>query len=68
MVNGTCNTNKLKMPLLIKVGITNFNKIFPLAYSYCLGEIIKSYDFFFETLREEIFFNDILNLTIIIRD
>jgi hypothetical protein len=68
VVDGTYNINKLRMPLLIKVGITNSNKTFPLAYSYCPGETTKSYDFFFEILGEEVFFNDILDPTIIIGD
>src|SRR5438045_2382231 len=65
VVDSTCNTNKLRMPLLIGVGITNSNKIFPLAYSYYSGEIVESYNFFFKVLGEEVFFNDILNLAVI---
>jgi hypothetical protein len=56
------------MPLLIKIGITNSNKIFSLAYNYYPEETTKSYNFFFEVLGEEIFFNDILNPAIIIED
>jgi MULE transposase domain len=68
MVDGTFNTNKLRMLLLIGVGITNSNKIFPLDYSYCPGETVESYDFFFETLREEVFFDDILGPAVIMGD
>ena len=56
------------MPLFIKIGITNSNKIFPLAYNYYPREIIKLYDFFFKIFSEEVFFNDILNSIIIIGD
>ena len=68
VVDSTCNTNKLRMPLLIGVGITNSNKTFPLAYSYCPGETAESYDFFFEVLGEEVFFNDILDPAVIMGD
>jgi hypothetical protein len=68
VVDGTCNTNKLRMPLLIGVGITNSNKTFPLAYSYCPGETAESYDFFFEILGEEVFFDDILDPAVVMGD
>jgi hypothetical protein len=56
------------MPLLVSVGIINSGKTFPQAYSYCPGEIIKSYEFFFKVLREEVFVDDILNPAVIMRD
>ena len=68
IINNTYNTNKLRIPLLIGVRITNSNKTFPLAYSYYPGETAESYDFFFEILGKEVFFNDILNPTIVIRN
>jgi hypothetical protein len=46
VVDGTFNTNKLRLPLLIGVGITNSGKTFPCASSYCPGETAESYDFF----------------------
>jgi MULE transposase domain len=54
IVNGTFNTNKLRLPLLINIGITNSGKTFPYASSYYLGETAESYNFFFQTLRQEI--------------
>jgi hypothetical protein len=53
VVDDTFNTNKLRLPLLIGVGITNSGKTFPCASSYCPGETAESYDFFFQILREE---------------
>src|SRR5437016_3954054 len=53
VVDGTFNTNKLRLPLLVRVDITNSGKTFPCASSYCPGETTESYDFFFQTLREE---------------
>jgi hypothetical protein len=49
--DGTCKTNKLRMPLLVSVEMTKSGKTFPLAYSYCPGETAESFDFFFETLE-----------------
>ena len=43
------------MPLLVGISITNTNKTFPVALSYYPRETAKSYNFFFETLRKEIF-------------
>ena len=55
VVDGTFNTNKLRLPLLTSIGITNTGKSFPIALSYCPGETAASYDFFFESLRSEVF-------------
>ena len=54
IIDDTFNTNKLRLPLLINVGIINSSKTFPCASSYCPGETAESYDFFFQTLRQEI--------------
>jgi hypothetical protein len=37
IVDGTYNTNKLRMPLLVGIGITNLSKTFPLTLNYCPG-------------------------------
>jgi MULE transposase domain len=67
IVNSTFNTNKLRLPFLIGVGITNNGKTFPYALSYCPGETAKSYNFFFQTLRQEIWI-DCYKPIIILRD
>ena len=67
VVDGIFNTNKLRLPLFINIDITNSGKIFPCALSYCLGETAESYDFFFQTLREEMWV-DYYKPTIILRD
>ena len=56
------------MPLLTGISITNTNKTFPVALSYCPGETAKSYNFFFETLRNEIFVEDIIEPGVVIGD
>ena len=50
------------------ISITNTNKTFPIALSYCPGETTKSYNFFFETLRSEIFVDDIVKPGVIMGD
>jgi len=52
IVDGTFNTNSLRSPLLLAVGITNFEKTFPVAFSYCPSENKESYDFF-QSLKSE---------------
>jgi hypothetical protein len=51
VVDGTFNTNSLRLPLLIAVGITNSGKTFPVAFSYCPSGSKESYDFFFQSLK-----------------
>ena len=63
VVDGACNTNKLRMPLPAEVGITNSNETFPSAYSYCPGP----YDFL-EILGEEVFLDDTLDPAVIMGD
>jgi len=53
VVDSTFNTNKLRLPLLIGVGITNSGETFLYASSYCPGKTAESFDFFFQILREE---------------
>jgi len=55
IVDGTFNTNQLRLPLLVAVGITNEGRTFPIAFSFCPGETTESYNFFFESIRSEIF-------------
>jgi MULE transposase domain len=35
IIDGTFNTNELRLPLLVAVGITNCGTTFPVAFSYC---------------------------------
>lgn len=68
VIDGTFNTNRLRLPLLVAVGITNSNKSFPVAFSYCSGETAEVYGFFFECLRAEIFTNDIQDASVVLSD
>jgi hypothetical protein len=43
--NATFNTNKLRLPLSIMVGITNTGKTFPMAMCYITSESYESFEF-----------------------
>jgi hypothetical protein len=59
VIDGTFNTNSLRLPLLIAVGITNSGKTFPVAFSYRPSGSKERNDFFFQSLKEEAFAGDI---------
>lgn len=68
VVNGTFNTNELRLPLLTSVGIINTGKTFPMALSYCPGETAASYNFFFKSLRSEVFINGVADPRMVMGD
>jgi hypothetical protein len=45
VINGTFNTNELKLPLLMIMSIFNTNKTFPVAFSFCPSESAESIGF-----------------------
>ena len=55
VIDGTFNTNNLRMPILIAVGILNSGKTFPIAFSFCPSESEESYSFFWECLKSYCF-------------
>ena len=55
IIDGTFNTNKYKLPLLVAVGVMNSGKTFPIAYSWCQSESKVTYGFFWTCLKEECF-------------
>jgi MULE transposase domain len=55
IIDGTFNTNELRLPLLAAVGITNSGSTFPVAFSYCPLESKESLKFFFDCLTRECF-------------
>ena len=46
VIDGTFNTNRLKLPLLVAVGQLNSGKTFPAAFSWCPEEDEALYGFF----------------------
>jgi hypothetical protein len=55
VIDGTFNTNELRLPLLVCVGVLSTNKTFPVAFSYCPSESSRSISFVWQCLREECF-------------
>ncbi len=55
VIDGTFNTNNLRMPLLVAVGILNSGATFPVAFSFCPAENSDSYDFFWRCMKEYVF-------------
>jgi MULE transposase domain len=68
VVDGTFNTNELRLPLLTSIGITNTGSSFPIALSYCPGETAASYNFFFESLRQEVFVDGVAEPGVVMGD
>ena len=68
MVDGPFNTNSLRLPLLIAVGITNSGKTVPVAFSYCPSGSKESYNFFFQSLKEEASAGDIQSVKVVVGD
>jgi hypothetical protein len=55
VIDGTFNTNKYRLPLLIAVGVLNSGRTFPVSFSYCPSESDESFSFIWESLKEECF-------------
>ena len=55
--DATFNTNCLKLPLSIMVGIDNCGKTFPIAYCYITSESAASFKFVAEQLTDLVFYD-----------
>jgi hypothetical protein len=55
IIDGTFNTNNLRLPLLVIIGVLNTNQTFPVAFSYYPSESNDSISFVWKSLREECF-------------
>jgi hypothetical protein len=53
IVDGTFNTNSLRMPLLVVVGSLYTGASFPVFFLFCPGEDQASFDFCWEAFKEE---------------
>lgn len=51
VIDGTFNTNNLRMPLLVAVGVLNSGRTFPVAFSFTRSESSQSYEFFLESFK-----------------
>jgi hypothetical protein len=68
LVDGTFETNRLGLTLLIVVGVTNTSKNFPAAYSFCRSESRVAFDFLFKALDHFIFIDDIAVPRVVLAD
>jgi hypothetical protein len=59
IIDSTFNTNVLKLPLLVVVGVLNINKTFLVVFLFCPSESTESIGFIWESLKAECFINDI---------
>src|SRR5271155_1421158 len=55
IIDGTFNTNELRLPLLVCVGVLSTNQTFPVAFSYCPSKSNKSISFVWQSLKDECF-------------
>jgi hypothetical protein len=53
IIDGTFNTNKLRLPLLVAVGTNHVGTTFPVFFSFCPSENRASFDFCWESFKEE---------------
>jgi hypothetical protein len=53
IIDGTFNTNKLRLPLLVAVGSLHTGASFPVFFSFCPSEDRESFDFCWESFKEE---------------
>jgi hypothetical protein len=56
-IDATFNTNVLRLPLFVIVGITNTRKTFLLAYCYITSKLAKSFDFVVGELTKYVFYD-----------
>ena len=68
IIDGTFNTNKDRLPLLVAVGVLNSGQTFPVAFSYCPSESAESIEFVWESLKMECFTGDIPPPRVILGD
>jgi MULE transposase domain len=68
VIDGTFNTNELRLPLLVCVGVLSTNQTFPVAFSYCPSESKDSIAFVWESLKAECFIPGIAPPRVILGD
>jgi hypothetical protein len=68
LIDGTFETNRLGLILLVVVGVTNTGKNFPAAYSFAKSEARASFDFIFKCLKRFIFIDDVAEPHIVLAD
>jgi hypothetical protein len=65
--DATFNTNRLKLPLSVMVGIDNCGKTFPIAYCYITSESAASFKFVADQLSD-LAFHDCPEAAVVVGD
>jgi hypothetical protein len=68
LIDGTFETNRLGLVLLVVVGVTNTNRNFPVAYSFAKSEAKVSFEFLFDCLKRFIFIDGIAEARVVLGD
>ena len=68
LIDGTFETNKLGLVLVVVVGVTSTNKSFPAAYSFAKSEACVDFDYIFDGLKHWVFGDDIAEPRVILGD
>ena len=58
VIDGTFNTNRDRLLLLIAVGVLNSERTFPVAFLYVLSESEESFIFFWDSMKAECFITE----------
>ena len=66
MIDGTFETNKLGIILLMIIGVIAMNKNFPAIYSFAKSEAIVLFNFFFNSFRHFVFSDNIAEARVIL--
>ena len=68
LIDGTFETNRLGLVLLMVVGITNTGKNFPTIYSFAKSKARVSFDFIFDSLKRFILIDNIAKARLVLGD
>jgi hypothetical protein len=68
LIDGTFETNRLGMVLLVVVGITSTNKNFPAAHSFAKSESAEAFTFLLDCFKHFVFGNDIAEARVVLAD
>jgi hypothetical protein len=51
IIDGTFNTNSLRLPLIVMCGVLNTGRTFPVSFSFCPSESREAFEFIFESMK-----------------
>jgi hypothetical protein len=68
LIDGTFETNRLSLVLLMTVGVINTGKNFPAAYNFARSKVRVSFDFVFDYLKRFILTDNVAKAGIVLDD